>query len=52
MARDVDGLTFDGFTALKAGGPTLALEAITNLIIQGSLPLADASGAAVDMMTY
>jgi hypothetical protein len=52
IARDVDGLLLQGFSAQKGAGPTLEVDMIKNLSIQASPPLADVMSASVDKMTY
>jgi hypothetical protein len=52
LARDVDGLVFDGMTAQKATGPSLKLDTIKNLTITGSAPLVDTVMPSVGMMIY
>jgi polygalacturonase len=52
IARDVDGLRLDAFSAAKGGGPTLELEGIKNLTVKGSAPLADTTMATVDKATF
>jgi polygalacturonase len=52
FARDVDGLTFDTFTAMKGSGPELTLNSIMNLVIKSSPPLMDGTTASVTMMNY
>ena len=52
FARDVDGLTFDTFTAMKGGGPELTLDSIMNLVIMASPPLTDGTTPSVTMMNY
>jgi hypothetical protein len=52
IARDVDGLTFQGFTAQKGAGPLLDVDLIKNLTIKGSAPLPDTTAAMVGKMTY
>jgi polygalacturonase len=46
VAKDVDGLRVEGFTAAKSSGPTLKVESINRLTIQRSPPLADVTAPA------
>jgi hypothetical protein len=52
IARDVDGLSLDGFGAQKGSGPTLELDGVKNLDIKGSAPLADTIMSTVGKMTF
>jgi hypothetical protein len=52
IARDVDGLTLDGFGAQKTSGPTLEVDTVKNLAIKGSAPLSDATLPSVGKMTF
>jgi hypothetical protein len=51
IARDVDGLVLDGFTAQK-GSSILELDAAKNVTIKGSAPLPEGTMADVPKMTY
>jgi hypothetical protein len=52
IARDVDGLVLDGFSAQKANGPSLEVDGVKNLAIKGSTPLPDMTSAMVGKMTF
>jgi hypothetical protein len=52
IARDVDGLVFDGFNAQKANGPSLEVDGVKNLAIKGSAPLPDMTAPMVGKMTF
>jgi hypothetical protein len=52
IARDVDGLLFDGFSAEKGAAPTLELDTIKGLTIKGSAPLPDTTLPTVGKMTF
>jgi hypothetical protein len=52
IARDVDGLVFDTFSAQRASAPALQLDGVKNLTIQRSAPLPDTVAPSVDKMTY
>jgi hypothetical protein len=52
IARDVDGLIFDAFSAQKASGPQLDLDTVKNLTIRSSAPLPDTMMPAVGKMTF
>jgi hypothetical protein len=52
VARDVDGLVLDGFSAQKASGPVLEADTVKNLNIQGSAPLPDGTMPTVGKMTF
>jgi polygalacturonase len=51
VARDVDGLVLDGFTAQK-GSALLELDAVKNATFKGSAPLPEGTMATVDKMTF
>jgi hypothetical protein len=51
IARDVDGLTFDGLMAQK-GSSTVELDSVKNLTVTGSAPLPDGMMPAVPKMSY
>ena len=52
IARDVDGLSLDGFGAQKGSGPSLELDGVKNLTIKGSAPLADTTMPSVGKVTF
>jgi hypothetical protein len=52
IARDVDGLLFDGFSPQKANGPALEVDNVKNLSIKGSAPLPDMMTPSVAKMTF
>ena len=52
IARDVDGLLFEAFSAEKASAPTLELDAIKNLTIKSSPPLPDTTLPSLTRMTF
>jgi polygalacturonase len=52
IARDVDGLVFDTFSAEKGSSPLLELDGIKDLTIKGSAPLPDTTSPTVGKMTY
>jgi len=52
IARDVDGLVLDTFSAQKGGGPLLELDTIKNLNVTASAPLPDGMMSAVGKMTF
>ena len=52
IARDVDGLTFDGFSAQKGAGPVLQADAVKNLTAKGSAPLPDGVMPVVDKKSF
>jgi polygalacturonase len=52
FARDVEGLTFETFTAMKGSGAELTLDSIRNLVIKSSPPLMDVTVPSVAMMSY
>jgi len=52
IARDIDGLTFQGFSAQKGAGPTLELDMVKTLSITASPPLPDTMAPSVGKMTY
>jgi hypothetical protein len=52
IARDVEGLVFDGFSARKGTGATLALDGVKGLAIKASPPLPDTTLPAIEQKTF
>jgi polygalacturonase len=52
IARNVDGLLFDAFTAERGGAGTLELDRVKSLTIKASPPLPDTMTPVVEKMTY
>jgi polygalacturonase len=52
IARDVEGLVFDGLHAQKGAGATLALDGVKGLAIKASTPLPDTTLPAVEQQTF
>jgi hypothetical protein len=52
IARDVDSLLLDTFTAQKGTGPSLELETVKNLTIHASAPLPEGTTPSVAKTTY
>jgi hypothetical protein len=52
IARDVDGLVLDTYSAQKANGPTLELDMVRNVTIRSSAPLPEGMMPMVGKMTF